>query len=139
MSPFDEFQTASVVSYPYLWARQAALGETAGRKDRPTAVALRLPASDGHDTLILLPITSQPPQADRTAFEIPDTEKRRAGLDPTMRLWIVIDEYNADIVGKSFHLEPNPPLGRFSRAFFLPVARAFIALRATARGVNRLR
>lgn len=139
MSRFDEFRTASVIAYPYLWARQAASGETAGRKERPTAVALRLPGVDGHDTLILLPITSQPPTPSQKAFEIPETEKRRAGLDPTMRLWIVIDEYNADVIGKSFHLEPQSPLGEFSRAFFLPVARAFIALRAQAQGVNRLR
>jgi len=56
-----------------------------------------------------------------------------------MRLWIILDEYNQDIVGQSFYLEPEPPLGRFSKAFFLPLMKEFIARRATTRGVNRQR
>jgi len=56
-----------------------------------------------------------------------------------MRLWIILDEYNQDIVGRSFHLEPEPPLGRFSKAFFLPLMKEFIARRAGTRGVNRQR
>ena len=38
----------------------------------------------------------------RFAAEIPDTEKRRAGLDGDIRLWIVLDEYNQDVIGRSF-------------------------------------
>jgi hypothetical protein len=41
-------------------------------------------------------------------------EKRRAGLDAALRLWIILDEYNQDTIGQSFYLEPEPPLGRFS-------------------------
>jgi hypothetical protein len=66
-------------------------------------------------------------------------EKRRAGLDPTRRLWIILDEYNQDVIGQSFYLEPEPPLGRFSKAFFLPLLREFIKRRADARSVNRQR
>jgi hypothetical protein len=66
-------------------------------------------------------------------------EKRRAGLDAALRLWIILDEYNQDVVGQSFYLEPKPPLGRFSRAFFLPLMKEFIARRAGACGVNRRR
>ena len=66
-------------------------------------------------------------------------EKRRAGLDARLRLWIVLDEYNQDTIGQSFYLEPAPPLGRFSKAFFLPLMKQFIARRATVRGVNRRR
>ena len=66
-------------------------------------------------------------------------EKRRAGLDATLRLWIILDEYNQDILGRSFYLEPEPPLGRFSKAFFLPLMKEFIARRAGTRGVNRRR
>ncbi|MGJ5179888.1 hypothetical protein ACQR16_29565 [Bradyrhizobium oligotrophicum] len=83
--------------------------------------------------LLLFPITSQPPHAGRFAVEIPATEKRRAGLDIALRLWIVLDEYNQDVVGKSFYLEPEEPLGRLSRVFFLPVMKEFIAYRARAR------
>jgi hypothetical protein len=64
-------------------------------------------------------------------------EKRRAGLNSTLQLWIILDEYNQDTIGQPFYLEPQPPLGRFSKAFFLPLMREFIARRANTRGVNR--
>ncbi len=66
-------------------------------------------------------------------------EKRRAGLDENMRLWIILDEYNQDVIGRSFYLEPEPPLGRFSKAFFLPLLQEFIARRASAKAVHRNR
>jgi hypothetical protein len=50
-------------------------------------------------------------------------------------LWIILDEFNEDAIGRSFRLEPEPPLGRFSRAFFLPLLREFIARRESLRGV----
>ena len=34
----DRPQTGDVFHYPYLWAWQSALGETEGRKDRPSAL-----------------------------------------------------------------------------------------------------
>jgi hypothetical protein len=60
------------------------------------------------------------PRPDRFASEIPEIEKRGARLDAKLRLWIILDEYNQDTIGQSFYLEPEPPLGRFSKAFFLP-------------------
>jgi hypothetical protein len=60
-------------------------------------------------------------------------EKRRAGLDVGMRLWIILDEYNQDSINRSFYLEAEAPLGRFSKAFFLPLMREFIARRARTR------
>jgi hypothetical protein len=104
---------------------------------RPVAVGVRIARPQGNDMLLLFPITSQEPRRSRFAAEIPEPEKRRGGLDADVRLWIVLDEYNLDVVGKSFYLEPRPPLGRFSRVFFLPLLRAFIARRAEARSVNR--
>jgi hypothetical protein len=71
----------SVIHYPYLWAAQRDRGETEGRKSRPTCVVLRI-----HDrerdlhTLLLLAISSQPPGKDQIALQVPDTERRRAGL-----------------------------------------------------------
>jgi hypothetical protein len=93
--------------------REAERGETEGRKPRPVAVGVRIARPKGEDLLVLFPITSQPPSPDRFAVEIPEIEKRRAGLDATLRLWIILDEYNQDILGRSFYLEPEPPLGRF--------------------------
>jgi hypothetical protein len=76
--------------------------------------------------LVLFPITSQPPSCDRFAVEISEMEKRRAGLDVALRLWIILDEYNQDVIGRSFYLEPEPPIGRFSKAF-LPVTRPHLS------------
>ncbi len=136
---FDQIRTACIIHYSYLWVREAAAGETEGRKHRPVTVGIRYPEATGEDLLILFPITTQPPQPDRFAVEIPEIEKRRAGLDGSSRLWIIFDEYNEDIIGKSFYLGPDPPLGQFSKAFFLPLMREFIRRRSEARGVNRHR
>ena len=133
---YDDIQTACVVRYPYLWAREARRGETEGRKERPVAVGVRLARADG-DLLLLFPITTKEPEPGRFVAEIPLIEKRRAGLDPDLRLWVILDEYNTDIIGQSFYLEPDPPLGRFSKAFFLPLIRAFIARRKTLTAVRR--
>ena len=134
---YDDVQTACVIRYPYLWAREARRGETEGRKERPVAVGVRVARVDG-DLLLLFPITTKEPEPGRFAAEIPLIEKRRAGLDPNLRLWIIFEEYNTDIVGQSFYLEPDPPLGRFSKAFFLPLIRAFIARRKNLTAVRRM-
>lgn len=135
---YDEINTAAVIRYPYLWARQAADGETEGRKDRPVAVGVRIVRPDG-DLVLFFPITSQKPDPARVAAEIPVIEKRRAGLEPDLPLWIILDEFNTDIVGRSYYLEPEPPIGRLSKAFFLPLLRDFIARRKTFTEVNRAR
>jgi len=133
---FEELQTGVVISYPFLWLREAEKGETEGRKPRPTAVALRLMRPSG-DAVVLLPITTQPPARNRLAVEVPDTEKQRAGLEITTRCWIILDEFNTDVIGKSFYLEPERPLCAFSRAFFQPDAKAFIANIRKARKIAR--
>lgn len=134
----DALRTGVVIRYPYLWARQAQAGETEGRKDRPVAVGVRLPRANG-DLVLFFPVTSKQPETSRFAAEIPPIEKRRAGLDPDLRLWLILDEFNTDIVGQSFYLEPAPPLGSFGKAFFLPLLRTFIARRKSATEVNRFR
>ena len=135
----DELRTGCVIRFPYLWVREAERGETEGRKTRPVAVGVRITRRSGNDVLLLFPITSQPPSRDRFAAEIPEMEKRRAGLDAALRLWIILDEYNQDTINESFYLKPEPPLGRFSKAFFLPLMRQFVARRASTRGVSRRR
>lgn len=125
---YGKIRTGSVITYPYLWGRQASQGETEGRKDRPTAVAVRLPRSNG-DRLILLAITSRQPDPTTRAIEIPEQERRRAGLSIDLRLWLVIDEMNVDVIGRSYYLRPEQPLGSFSDRFFLPVLRTILANR----------
>ena len=134
-----ELVTGTVLRYPYLWHGQFLAGETEGRKDsRPVAVGFRLPNAGG-DLLLLFPITSKQPQPDRFAAEVPETEKRRAGLDQNLRLWIILDEFNEDRIGQSFYLRDEPPLGRLSRAFLLPLLKEFIARRNSASAINRHR
>src|SRR5205814_976215 len=112
-----QHQWRLVIRLPYLRVRESARGETEGRKTRPVAVGVRIARPRGEDVLVLFPITSQPPSLGRFAAEIPEMEKRRAGLDVALQLWIILDEYNQDTIGRSFYLEPEPPLGRFSKAF----------------------
>lgn len=138
MSGFDDIDTAVVIRYPYLWSWEASLGETEGRKGRPVVVGVRLARADD-DMVLFFPITTKQPETDRFSIEIPTIEKRRAGLDADIRLWIILDEYNSDIIGHSFYLEPEPPVGRFSKAFFLPVLREFIARRRSSSEVYRAR
>ena len=135
---YDDIQTASVIRYPYLWAREAHKGETEGRKERPVAVGVRLPRPDG-DLVLFFPISTKQPEPARFSAEIPAIEKRRAGLDTDLKLWIILDEFNTDRVGRSFYLEPDPPIGRFSKAFFLPLLRAFVARRKEFTEVSRFR
>ncbi|MBB3407177.1 hypothetical protein FHT87_001077 [Rhizobium sp. BK316] len=135
---YDLIQTASVIRYPYLWAREAGRGETEGRKERPVAVGVRMARPDG-DLVLFFPITTKEPEASRFAIEVPTIEKRRAGLDADRRLWIIFDEFNIDVVGNSFYLEPAPPIGSFGKAFFLPLLREFIARRKSATEVSRRR
>ncbi len=121
----DRPRGGDVWRYPYLWAWQSARGEADGRKPRPTAVAVTMFRKDGKTRLVLLAITSQEPDNDRTAMEVPDTEKRRAGLESDTRLWIILDEFNADIIEDSWYLEPDARIGRFAGPFLIQVQRAF--------------
>ena len=137
MTSFEHVQSGSVINYPYLWFREADRGETDGRKLRPSAVALRLKRDGGADLIVLLAITSKQPAPSQTAMEIPDSEKRRAGLEPDKRLWVVLDEYNTDTVGESFFLIPSASAGHFGKAFFLSLLRAFSKVRLQVRRVKR--
>ncbi|QRG09912.1 hypothetical protein EZH22_29130 [Xanthobacter dioxanivorans] len=91
------------------------------------------------DLVLFFPFTTKEPEASRFFAEIPAIERRRAGLDADLRLWLILDEFNTDLVGGSFYLEPKPPIGRFSKAFFLPLLRRFIARRQAFTEVSRFR
>jgi hypothetical protein len=47
-------------------------------------------------------------------------EKRRAGLDAGLRLWIILDQYNQDSIGRSFHLEPSRRSARSAKRSLCP-------------------
>lgn len=123
--------------YPFPWSREADHGETEGRKLRPVAMALVTQTPAGEAEVLMVPITSQAPAPDRFAIEVPDIEKRRAGLDPQLRLWVITDEANTDLPERSFYFEPDARVGAFSLQFTKAVqARMIEALRA--RGLKRV-
>ncbi|MGG7580926.1 hypothetical protein [Rhizobium sp. Nf11,1] len=134
-----EFRPGELITYPYLWAWQQQRGETEGRKQRPVCVVIAIrSASDGNTHLVLLAITTQPPQPGRVALEIPDIERRRAGLGDLKQSWIVVDEYNYDIVEHSWYIEPHQQvLGRFSKSFMMKIAAMFSKARSQPGGVKR--
>ncbi len=136
---FAAIQTGCVLDYPYLWAREQANKATHGRKPRRVAVGVRIAAklAGGDDRVILFPITSQQPPEGVLSIEIPATEKRRAGLDPDKRLWIILDEYNQDIIGASYYLDPAGPVGAFGKAFFSEVLLLALKHLGSAKAVNR--
>jgi hypothetical protein len=70
----------------------------------------------------LFPITSQPPQPERTALAIPETDARRIGL--TVPSWIIVDEWNLDDLAKSPHIADARPIGLLSPAFMKRVRGA---------------
>ncbi|MBP0440439.1 hypothetical protein [Tianweitania sediminis] len=134
-----EFLPGLVIAYPYLWAWQQERGETEGRKVRPTCVVIAMRSDGGFTHLALLAITTQPPRPGRTALDIPEIERKRAGLGDLKQCWIVVDEYNYDVVERSWYIEPGSnTLGRFSKTFVARIASAFIEARQSGQRVSRL-
>ena len=114
-----------VIRYSYLWARQYDRGEESGRKGRPTCVQIIIARRDSGTVVALFPITTQPPQAGRSALEVPEIEARRIGL--SVPSWIVVDELNLDDLEKSVHIADPRPLGTFSSIFMKRVRSAAAA------------
>lgn len=113
----DRPTEGDVWHYPYLWRWQKKRGETEGRKDRPVSFVAVVKNRRGETVLFILPITGTEPGHERVAIEIPKTEIRRAGLDSDKRLWLILDEFNVDLLERSFYLEPSARIGKFSPAF----------------------
>lgn len=113
--------------YPYLWSREAAKGETEGRKSRPVAVALLIRSPEGEQEILFVPITSQPSDGHPFALEVPEIEKQRAGLDLHVRLWVIADEANADSPAHSFYFEPDNRIGAFSLPFIKKIQAMMIS------------
>ena len=123
-------KAGEVYDYPYLWKREQLGQETEGRKPRPCAFIAAVADQAGQVHLFILAITGSFGGAG-DAIEIPAIEKRRAGLETQKQLWVVIDEYNHDIFGKSFYVVPSQKIGQFSPAFSHRVLARFKALAAT--------
>jgi hypothetical protein len=120
-------ETGDIVpSYPYLWRRERDLGEDAGRKPRPVCVAISIKDEAGLTHLALLAITGTEPLPGQESIEIPALEIRRVGLRDTKRAWVIVSEYNYDVLEKSFAIAaPQEPLKRLSSPFLKQVLTAF--------------
>lgn len=129
----DVPKPGQLFGYHYLWKWQAARGETEGRKKRPVCVAVVVVNDNGQHVLFIAPITSKEPDPDRKAIEVPETEARRAKLDSAMRLWVIVDELNADILEASYTWEDRLPRGAFSPAFTDAIVRAVQDVRQSGR------
>jgi hypothetical protein len=90
--PIPTPEPGLVISYAYVWDREAREGQEEGRKDRPCVIALTAERQSDGDTLVtVLPVTHLPPKDPAEAIEIPRAIKRHLGLDDA-RSWIVVSE-----------------------------------------------
>lgn len=86
-------QPGLVISYSYLWNREAQAGEVDGRKDRPCAIVAVVSDENNDKVVVVLPITHSEPNDPKTAVEIPLKVNQRLGLDSD-RSWIICSEIN---------------------------------------------
>lgn len=135
----DAPSAGEVFRYPYLWRREADAGETEGRKKRPACMAVVVSQGNGRTLLFVVAITTLKPDPGRIVLEVPEIEKRRAGLSRSEPSWVILDEVNVDVLERSYAFEDRTPLGRFSASFTRKIqqelrkARSMASLRAVQR------
>src|SRR3954471_14619322 len=82
-----------VLSYAYLWHREAEQGRDEGTKDRPVVVVVAIKKREHGSQLVVVPVTTRPPRQGQTPVEMPPKVRQHLGLGGE-RCWIVTDEYN---------------------------------------------
>tara|TARA_R110000737_G_scaffold347523_1_gene379223 strand:+ start:1120 stop:1416 length:297 start_codon:yes stop_codon:yes gene_type:complete len=85
----------------------------------------------GKHVLFIAAITSKEPDSHQVGISIPETEARRARLDITVPLWVIVNELNADVLEASYTLAERSPRGAFSPAFTDRIVRGVQAVRQT--------
>jgi hypothetical protein len=128
--------SGTVFSYPYLWNADRQRGRT-DSKDRTTCLAIRRDVAGADGTMVshlmLIAITDQV-RAEQTALRVPDTEKRRAGLEVRRPAFAIVSEYNYDVLPHSWHYAPNSDTyGSFSPRFCEEIVSVLKALAAAGR------
>ncbi|RVU21714.1 growth inhibitor PemK [Methylobacterium oryzihabitans] len=107
-----------VVSYAYLWHREAVAGLDEGRKDHPGVIVLSVRQPRASPMVTVLPITHSPPHDQAAAVEIPAAVKRHLRLDDAPS-WIVVSEGNVfDWPG--YDLRPTVTGGGYAYGFLPP-------------------
>ncbi len=87
-------EPGDVLSFAYLWAREAASGQEEGLKDRPVVVVLATVETGDRLRVVVAPVTHSAPDASTLSVEMPANVKRDLGLDRE-RSWIVTGEVNS--------------------------------------------
>jgi uncharacterized protein YifN (PemK superfamily) len=117
--PLPKPEPGLVLSYGYLWKWQDEMGGDTGDKNRPCVIVLSAENNDGDTVVMVVPVTSQQPRADRGSVEIPAKVQAHLGLDGE-RCWIIIDEVNKFIwPGPDLSQIPGQP-GKFHYGFIPP-------------------
>jgi hypothetical protein len=132
-------KVGQVWRYPYLWSHEADTGRSQSRKQRPTAVSLLTTNNEDEAVVMLVPLTTLEPENNPFALEVPEIELRRARLDPSVRAWIIANEYNFEAYKRTYYLEPGAWKGEFTSMFIKLVQGKMIeAIKARkAKGVGR--
>ena len=82
-----------VIRHAYLWWTEARAGRDEGAKDRP-CVIVHLRQNEYQETeTFIAPITHTPPAIPEKALEIPQSTKKRLGLDKEPS-WVITSEVN---------------------------------------------
>jgi hypothetical protein len=120
----------TVFHYPYFWYDDYKNG-IENPKNRTTTISIIKKTINNNSAelthLFLLGITDSPREG-QDCIEIPALEKRRAGLDPLRLAYVVVSEYNYDLLPHSYDYDPNSKdFGVFSDVFINTVRDKFIA------------
>jgi hypothetical protein len=124
-----------ILSYWYLWRWEADEGHAEPLKPRETVVAVVI-GEGSRRRALLLPMTKQPPQPGRSAFELPKDEVSRLARGEAARLWVMLDEFNEEPIG-SERLSEAGLRGSLSPDVFKALYKAFYEQRARLRRVTR--
>ena len=117
--PLPKPEPGLVISYAYLWARQAEQAREEAEKSRPCAVVLSTVEASGAAIVMVLPITHTPPDPSDAGIEVPSVTRKRLGLDDAS-CWIMISELNRFIwPGPDLRPIPDAP-DRFAYGLLPP-------------------
>ena len=123
-----------VISYAYLWDREAQDGQEEGRRDRPCVIALAVQRQqDGETWVTVLPVTHSPPRDMAATVEIPPAVKRQLGLDEA-RSWVVVSEGD-QFVWPGYDLRKSRDGERYDYGFLPP--RFFASVLAAFRAWHK--